>query len=129
MVKEIIGVLKDHKKNNRDEYKSRCTNWLSTFPSPIQSYPGPIQKLLWYCLRNTPTVDILENPNINVHWRNKLKLWKFRQYKKARRASNFLGLRKYRPKFQRSRRYNRFRRNYRRSYRKTYRKRYYRRRR
>lgn len=129
-VRESIQQLKQDKLVDRELYYGNLKVYLSVFPHNPRTYPGPISKILWYCIRNLPTVEFLNDSSICTHWASKLKLWKFRKYKKARRASSFLRkgrsrFRSYRPRFRRSRGYSRFKRTTRRYYGR--RRRYYRR--
>lgn len=125
IVRASIAELKELKKSNKRAYDVRLVNILAGF-SPIPFLPGPQKKLAWYCVRNIKTVQFILGDGLFHHYNSKLKLFKFRKYKKARSASRFLRkrvFRKYRPRFQRSRRYSRFkRRSYgrRRSYRRRY---------
>lgn len=130
-VRENIQTIKEFKRTgNLSEYYHQLYTNLTAAGAPLRCYPGPVQKILWYCIRNFPSKGFWLVPEIRHHWSSKLKLLKFRKFKKARKTSFLFRKRysRYRPKFRRNRRYSRFKR-YSRRRRSFYpRRRYYRRR-
>lgn len=114
--RERITVLKELKKTSPGVYSHSLLSTLKLFGN-VYNLPGPTAKLVWYCIRNTPTVAFITEPLLSDHYRSKLKLWKSRRFRKARKAAYSLRrYRRYRPKS--VRRYRRFKRSFsrRRSY-------------
>lgn len=125
--REHIAVGKAFKtQNNWAQFYAWCIENLTNFPHPTRCYPGPVQKKIWFCVRNLPSKTFLVNEALRPHWNDKLKLLRFRQKKRLLRGAIKLRRKyyRYKPRFRRTRRY--YKKRYPR--RRYYKRRYYRRR-
>ena len=124
---ELAGLKQAHRQNRLNpQYWQRVYQLLQAYPLPIRSYPGPVRKLVWYCVRNFPAKGFILDASLWGHFSEKALTLRRR---KGRFRRGFR--RSYRRYFKRFRRGYRRRRSYRRVVRKTYRRttrRYYRRR-
>lgn len=124
--KSAIDTLKAARRANPGDpkYWQYIYEALAHYQHHIKCYAKPIQKIIWYCIRNFPSKAFLVERNIQHWYYLKSKLNRYRRSKRYYRGAKRFRIKRSYSKFRRFRRFTR-RRFFRKS---AYKRRFYRRR-